>query len=385
MIKAYESILQTISDNLNKDHTVSGDLLELYFTKGITPESLTVFFAKHDIETLDFLSVWLVSKLASRLHYEGVPGEQFPRIKGIIKKFTVKNGRALCKLPGILAVFNGNNVDAILLNGTAMKAFYQPEEARYRSDIDILVHSEDVTKTGSLLEEQGFSPHGKSRERNVYVKNDVRVIVHSVYLRANVLTGDSADIWHNSLEISWHGKKVFVPCPEMLLLILLAQGLEASCLRISNDRANHFADCFLDIKFFLDSRILDWEKFAGLARKSKYTIHARLMLDILNRLYPVSAPEDVLNALPFTDHDIANVQKLIAYNIAKKRMADAGNRRDRKDYYWNGCVSLWNLNCYFGNRDSVISNMIDFPRFISAWNNHKGMKGLLSKFRGYKK
>ncbi len=385
MIETYDSILQTISDNLNIDHTVSGDLLDLHFTESITPESLKDFFSKYDIETLDFLSVWLVSKLASRLHYEGVPGEQFPRIKGIIKKFTVKNGRALCKLPGILAVFNGNNVDAILLNGTAMKAFYQPEETRYRSDIDILVHSEDVAKAGFILERQGFSPHGKSRERNVYVKDDVRVIVHSVYLRAHLLTGDCVDIWQNSLKISWHGKKVFVPCPEMLLLILLAQGLEASCLRISNDRANHFVDCFLDIKYFLDSCVLDWEKFGGLARKSKHTLHARLMLDILNRLYPVSAPEDVLNALPFTDHDIANVQKLIAYNIAKKRMADARNRHNRKEYYWNGCVSLWDLNCYYGNRDSVFSNMIDFPQYISVWNNNKGIKGFLSKFGGYKK
>ena len=315
----------------------------------------------------------------------GVPKEQLPRLKGIVKKFTVVNGRGLCELPGILETFSKKNIDAMLLNGTAMKAFYQPEETRYRSIVDILVHSEDVAKAGFILKEQGFRLHGKSWEENIYVKNGVRVVLKSVFLHANILTGDWADIWQNSLIISWHGKKVFVPCPEMLLLILLVQGLEASCLRISNGLDNHFVNCFLDSKFFLDSCFLKWEKFVGLAKKSKLALHARLMLDILNRLYPGSAPEDVLDVLPFTDHDIANVEQLISYNIAKKRMADVRIRRNRKDYYWNGCVSLWNLNCYYGNRDSVFDNMIDFPKFISLWNNHRGIKRLLSRFLGDKK
>ena len=101
---------------------------------------LRAFFAKYDIERLPFQCVWLISKLARRLHYEGIPEEQLPRIKGIIRKFAVKNGIALSKLPGILGAFNENNVDAMLLNGTAMKVSYEPEETRYQSDIDILVH-----------------------------------------------------------------------------------------------------------------------------------------------------------------------------------------------------------------------------------------------------
>lgn len=384
MKEAYDKVLAIILANLGINHTVTGDLLDLFFADNLAPDSLTAFFAQYDIEMLDYRSVWLVSKLAARLHYVGVPQKQSPRIKGIIRKFTVVNGRGLCELPGVLGAFNENNVDALLLSGTAMKAFYQPEETRYRSNIDILVHSKDVTKAGSIFEEQGFSLHGKPGEQNVFEKNDVRVVVHSVYLQANILTGDCSDIWQNSLKISWHGKKVFIPCPEMLLLVFLVQGLEASCLRIRDGRANHFVNLFLDSKFFLDSSILDWEKFVGLAKKSKHALHARLMLDILNRLYPASAPEDVLDALPFTDHDIANVQKLISYNIAKKRMAEAKIRRNRKGYCWNGCISLWNLNCYYGNRNSVFSNMLDFPQFISMWNNHRGMKRLLSRFWGYK-
>ena len=385
MIETYNKVLATVLANLGINHTVAGVLLDMYFTDNLAPDSLTTFFSKYDIETMDYQCVWLASKLAARLHYVGVPKEQSPRIKGIVRKFTVVNGRGLCELHGILGAFNESHVDAMLLNGTALKAFYEPEEIRFQSHIDIFVRSEDVTKAVLFLEEKGFSLHGKSRKQNVYVKNDVRVIVNSVYLHANILTGDRADIWKNSLKICWRGKKVFVPCPEMLLLILLVQGLEASCSRIRDGRTNHFVSLFLDSKFFLDSSILDWEKFVGLAKKSKLTLHVRLMLDILNRLYSDSVPEDVLDALLFTDYDTANVQRLISYNIAKKRMADARIQRYRKDYYWNGCVSLWNLNCYYGNRDSVFANMIGFPQFISAWNDHKGIKRLLSIFGGCKK
>ena len=252
-----------------------------------------------------------------------------------------------------------------------MKVFYEPEETRYQSNVDILVRSEDIKKAQALLEEQGFRLRKISWRQYEYVKSDVRVVVKTVYLRANILTGDCADIWQNSLKISWRGKKVCVPCPEMLLLILLVQGLEDSCLRIRSSRANSFVNCFLDSKFFLKAYPLNREKFLGLVKKSGFTLHTRLMLDVIDHLYPGTVTRHLLGAITYTDHDIANVQKLVLYNIAKKRAADAGTRRKRKEYYWNRCVSLWNLNCYYGNRDSVFSNIADFPSFFPVWNNNK--------------
>ena len=385
MNKTYDNILQTILDNLSIDHTASGELLELDFTDRVTPDSLKAFFSKYDIEALEYQCVWLASKLAAGLHYVGVPKEQFPRIKGIVKKFTVVNGRGLCELPSILEALSKKDIDAILFNGTAMKVFYEPEEIRFRSHIDILVHSEAVTEAGLILKEKGFNFHGQSCRQNVYVKNDVRVVVHSVYLPANLLKGDCAAIWQNSQVISWRGKRVFVPCPEMLLLIFLVQGLEASCSRISNGMSNRFVNCFLDIKFFLKAYSLNWEKFIRLVKKSGFTLHTRLMLDVINYLYPGTVIREILDTVTFTDYDIANVQKLISYNVAKKRMEEARLRRNRKGYYWNRFISLWNLNCYYGNRDSFFSNMIDFPQFISEWNNHRGVKRLLSKFGSCKR
>ena len=383
MIQTYDNTLQTILENLNIDHTVLGDLLDLHFTESVTPDLLRAFFAKYDIEILPYQCVWLVSKLASQLHYKGVPGKQFPRIKGIIKKFTVENGMALCELPGILGAFNGNNVDALLLNGTAMKVYYEPEEIRYRNDVDILVHSKDIKKAQSLLEKQGFRLHKIFRRQYIYEKPDVRVVLHCVYLCTNILTGDRADIWQNVLEIRWHGKKAFIPCPEMLLLILLVQGLEACCSRICNGLDNLFVNCFLDMKFLLKVYPLNREKFIRLVKKSGFALHTRLMLDVINHLFPGTFKSEILDTLTFTDNDIANVQKLISHYIAEKRVADARNRHNHKDYFLNKCISLWNLNCYLGNRNSVFSNMIDLPQFISVWNNHRGIKRLLSRFGGY--
>ena len=75
-----------------------------------------------------------------------------------------------------------------------------------------------------------------------------------------------------------------------------------------------------------------------------------------------------------------NIQNLISYNITKKQMADA---KTRMDYYRSGFIALWYLNCYYGNRDSFVSDIIAFPFFINAWNN-RGIKGLLSKLGGYR-
>ena len=170
-----------------------------------------------------------------------------------------------------------------------------------------------------------------------------------------------------------------------MLLILLVQGLEACCVRIQDAQNNYFVNCFLDSKFFLDSCSLDWDKFIELAKMYGLTLHVRLMLDVLNQLYPGVIADKILEALPYTDKDVANVQNLIAYNLAKRKVATARSRRNRMEYYCNGVAALWNLNCYYGNRSSLFSNVVDFQQFMAVWNNHRGIKGLLSKMGGYKK
>lgn len=381
----YDKLRSTVLANLGIGHTATGDLLQLYFSEALAPESLARYFSQYDIELLEFQNVWLLSRLANRLHYAGVPKAEFPRLKGVVKRFTVENGRHFCVLPGLLKAFNKADVAVMLLNGTAMKVFYEPEETRYLNDIVILVHEGDVEKVGRVLEEQGFRLQGSFWWQRVYQKNDVRIVLHSTYLRANVLTGDLADIWQYSRVISWMGKKAFVPCPEMMLLILLVQGLEACCVRIQDAQNNSFVNCFLDSKFFLDSCSLDWDKFVELAKMYGLTLHVRLMLDVLNQLYPGVIADKRLEALPYTDKDVANVQNLIAYNLAKRKVATARSRRNRMEYYCNGVAALWNLNCYYGNRSSLFSNVVDFQQFMAVWNNHRGIKGLLSKMGGYKK
>lgn len=381
MKEAYSKLLSTIVANLGIDHTVTGDLLQLYFSRDTALDMLSIIFSKYDIELLEYRCVWLVSRLASRLHYSGIPKEQFPRIKGVVKKFAVENGRCLAVLPSVLRAFNAANVAVLLLSGTAMKVLYEPAETRYYSEIVFLVHAEDVNKAGLILEKCGFQLQDTYWGRSAFQKNDVRVVIHSIYLRSNVLTGDSADIWRQSLESSWQGERVFVPNPEMMFLILLIQGLENCCLRIHDSQANDFVNNFLDIKSFLTNNTLRWAQFIGLAEKSRFTLHACLMLDVLNQLYPGTVPEYVLESLQFTGEDIDNVQKLVSYYVSKNKMADSRNRGSRAGYYYNGILSLWNLNCYYGNRSSLFSNIIDFPQLIAVWNNHKGIKGLMSKLR----
>lgn len=380
----YDTLRSTVLANLGIDHTATGDLLKLYFTEDLVPESLARFFSQYDIELLEFQNVWLLSKLATRLHYVGVPKEEFPRVKGIVKRFTVENGRHFCVVPYVLDAFNRADVAVMLLNGTAMKVFYEPAETRYYNTLDFLVKSGDIDSAGRILKKLDFRLQGTYWGQRVYRKNEVSITIHSVYLRENLLTGDLADIWQHSSSITWQGKKVFVPCPEMMLLILLVQGLEACSSCIGNNMANSFVNDFMDCKFFLTSGSIRWETFIELAKKSEFTLHVRLLLDVLNQLYPGLAADKVVDALPYNDKDVSNVQKLIAYNLARRKVTEARNRCNRVEYYYNGVAALWNLNCFYGNRSSLFSNVMDFPQFIAMWNNHRGIKGLLSKVGGFK-
>lgn len=381
---AYDTLLTTVLANLGIDHTATGDLLQLFFAKALAPELLGRFFSKYNIELLEFQNVWLLSRLANRLHYAGVPKAEFPRLKGVVKRFTVENGRHFCVLPSVLEAFNRSDVAVMLLNGTAMKVFYEPAETRYYSTIDFLVHTGEIYSAGRILEKLGFRLQGTFWGQRVYRKHDVSVTIHSVYLRANLLTGDLVDIWQHSSSITWQGEKAFVSCPELMLLIFLVQGLESCCSCISNSQTNSFVNDFIDSRFFLMEDSFRWDTFIELAKSSNFALHARLMLVILNQLYPGLAADKVLEALPYSDQDVANVQKLIAYNLARRKVTEARNRRNRMEYYCNGVAALWNLNCYYGNRSSWFASVVDFPQFIAMWNNHRGIKGLLSKMGGFK-
>lgn len=385
MKELYDKLRSTILENLGIDHTATGDLLQLYFKESLAPELLARFFSQYDIELLEFQNVWLLSRLANRLHYAGVPKAEFPRVKGIVKRFTVENGRHFCVLPGLLEAFNKADVAVMLLNGTAMKVFYEPEETRYQNDIGFLVRAGDIDSADHILEKLGFRLQNTYCGQRVYWKNDVSITIHSVYLKANILTGDLTDIWQRSQTINWQGKNVFVPCPEMMLLILLVQGLEACCSCISNNQANSFVNEFIDCKCFFTDESFRWDTFIEQAKNSKLTLHMRLMLDVLNHLYPGVVAGEVLEALPYKGKDIANVKNLIAYNLARSKVTKARNRRNWLGYYYNGVAALWNLNCYYGNRRSFLANVVDFPQFMAVWNNHRGIKGLLSKVGGYKK
>ena len=385
MKEGYEKVRSTILANWGIDHTATRDLLQLSFAESLVPELLARFFSKYDIELLEFQNVWLLSRLATRLHYAGVPKEEFPRVKGIVKRFTVENGRHFCVLPGVLEAFNRADVAVMLLNGTAVKVFYEPEETRYQNVIDFLVHAGEIDSAGRILEKLGFRLQDTYWGQCVYRKNDVSITVHSVYLRANMLTEDLADIWQNSTSITWQRKRVFVPCAEMMLLILLVQGLESCCSCISNNQANGFVNDFIDCRSILTEDSFHWGTFIELAKCSNLALHARLMLDVLNHLYPGVVAGEVLEALTYKAKDIANVQKLIAYNLARRKVATAKSRHNQIEYYYNGVTALWNLNCYYGNRSSLFANVVDFPQFMAVWNNHRGIKGLLSKVGGYKK
>lgn len=380
----YDTLRSTVLANLGIDHTATGDLLQLYFSEALAPESLARFFSQYDIELLEFQNVWLLSRLANRLHYAGVPKKEFPRVKGIVKRFTVENGKWFCVLPGVLEAFNKAGIAAMLVNGTAMKAFYEPEETRYQNAVDFLVHAGDIDSAGRILEKLGFRLQGTFWGQRVYRKHDVSITIHSVYLRANLLTGDLVDIWQHSSSITWQGEKAFVPCPELMLLIFLVQGLESCCACIGNSQTNSFVNNFVDSRFFLTENSFRWDTFIELVKSSNLALHVRLMLDVLNKLYPGIVAEKLLEALAYTDKDIANVQNLIAYNLARRKVTEAKIRRNRMEYYCNGVAALWKLNCFYGNRSSLFSNVVDFPRFMAVWNNHRGIKELLSKVGGFK-
>lgn len=369
----YGHIRDEILYNLDMEDGATRDLLALYFDADTTSAELAAFYKKHNFEKLSYQCVWLLVRLSFQMHYEGVPAELLPRVKGAVRKFAVENGVMLCELAGILSVFNRIGLDVLLLKGAAMKVHYDPTGIRVMGDIDFLVHPHDLEKAFSVLKERGFHVESYSSHHITCRKGTVLMELHRVCIHENILKGDPPSIWNTAKEISWRGKKVFVPCPEVMLMILLVHISEDARSVYFRERIGSLIKWVVDARFFIDKYLLDWELFVKIVRENDLNMNIRLMLDMLNQLYPGMIDEKILNAFPVTRKDMDNQRKLRVYATCWNRMMDAKEADKRLLYYWRGFFCMWHRSRFMGKHDSLLEDIIEFPHFLDVWSGQKGL------------
>lgn len=143
-------------------------------------ENKKILFKIKNIDYLKVVSIANTEFLTSALYYEMKKHKLFDTIEDeelhtflheIFVLNTKRNKQILHQLEEIVSILNFANIEPLLLKGIAslIEKDYEHIGIRYLSDIDIMVHPEDIEKAYALLMDAG------------YKKANVDMVIHESY------------------------------------------------------------------------------------------------------------------------------------------------------------------------------------------------------------
>jgi hypothetical protein len=139
----------------------------------------------------------------SRLSAAGVPAPTFHGLRDYFQKNSAFNLLLTGELLQLLAVLNGNGIEAVPFKGPALAVkSYGHIALRQFCDIDILVREQDVWRAGELIEARGFEPGCRISER-----------WRARYVRDGYVRAFRRDAGRTLVELHWGIAPAFSPCP----------------------------------------------------------------------------------------------------------------------------------------------------------------------------
>ena len=177
-----------------------------------------------DIQTLDYAEYRLLPLVYRRLRQHHIQDPDLDRLKGVYRHTWSKNKVHLFFAKELLAFFQENQIDALVLKGAALSlGYYRDLGLRLMADIDILVPLHQAGKALSLMERLGYSPKDYPRCRlrdkekfrtagahgqSFLAEGRPEVDLHWYLARECCRVDDGLGFWERSIQIEFQGMKV---------------------------------------------------------------------------------------------------------------------------------------------------------------------------------
>jgi len=231
------------------------------------------------------------------------------RVMGTLRKAYLENAARNMglyhKLGKLLEHLRHEDIPVIVLKGAHLAALvYGNIALRPMSDVDILVHQEDVVRVGDKMLEMGYTPTQQYRQITRYnahfayglPNKELFVEIHWTLLPSVYpFDIDTNGQWERSRSAIIAGVKVSVLCPEDMLLYLC---LHAS-KHIFEMGLKHLCDIFETIRHYGEE--IDWRQ--AQLRIDQWGIgkSAYLTLRLARELLGASVPDHLLKAIKPND------------------------------------------------------------------------------------
>ena len=206
------------------------------------------------------------------------------------------NQRRFQRLAEVLERFAQAGIRGVLLKGAALAThYYSSEGLRDMGDVDVLVRPEDLGAAAGLLAALGWTPG----ETLPGLKLAAQMRIRHAW--------GFYDPEGRSLDLHW---RPFASCYSPEVAAELWQGVRSSRLRgapvgVLDDTgqlfcvAVHAVQTGANVRWIADSLAIlargevDWERLAGLARRSNLTVRLRAALDYLAARFAIAVPDSL--------------------------------------------------------------------------------------------
>lgn len=242
-------------------------------------ECLASWLEKVDLEAMDYFSLRLVPVLLQK--FGDIIGEstQFGRMQGICRYFFFRNSLLFADGRRVVARLIAEGIDVLLFKGIAVSLkYYSNRNLRPMSDVDILVHPQDMSRAEEVLFECGFSYIDPVRDKSITIHGmdffNSRYSCFDLHRKALLESqhlGTDSGLWQRAVFFDWDGLVVKVMSPEDLILTSIINGVRDDPIR---------PQWIYDIALIVEAEpALRWETVWG---EAKARLLSETVFDALN-------------------------------------------------------------------------------------------------------
>jgi hypothetical protein len=216
-----------------------------------------------------------------------------------------RNLKLSFELRNVLEAFLAENISSIVLKGAHLVNWiYENPALREMSDIDLMLHPEQMKLADKILSQMGYRPRTpwdlacemeNFRHLPVYTKrSSIPIELHfNIFQVASSFYVGADELWPEKTVYQNGGLKFNGLSPELLLVHI--------CVHLAGHRYAFGLHPLCDISelIFMGSKLLNWEKFSNKTIKMGYECPVFLSLFLAKELLGAQVPEGVLQSLEF--------------------------------------------------------------------------------------
>ncbi len=308
-----------------------------------------------DVEKLDPGSYRILPLLYRNLLTLGVSDPSIGKYKGVYRRTWYKNQLLFHELASALRFFEDACIETIVLKGAALSVLnYGDYGLRPMNDIDLLIRTNQVSKSIDLLRDLGWTPVDfEPGEKYISVSyshgfrngKGQEIDLHWHLLSQSREKDADTDFWDGAITLDINGVATRTLSPSDQLLHVCLHGARWNYI----PPIRWIADAMTVLN---TSSEIDWDRVIAQARKRWLILPLMDSLNYLRHAVDAPVPLDTLR----------NIQEIPVHRIERIEYTINLRRPTR----WTAMLDLWCQHSRLMKNSNLIRRLLRFPVFLEC-------------------